>query len=58
LTPAAAMRGHNGLVSNRWRSWVVLVVVVGVAWPVGAVVIGRQLWAAHRSGPALPHRPR
>jgi hypothetical protein len=41
-------------VSNRWRWLVVLVVVVGVAWPVGMVLVGRHVWRANRSRPALP----
>jgi hypothetical protein len=50
----AAMQVHNGQVSNRLRWLIVLAVVAGMAWPVGAVVFGRHLWAAHRSAPALP----
>ncbi len=46
--------GHNGSVSSRWRWLVVLVVVVGVAWPVSTVLIGRRLWGGHRSRPMLP----
>jgi hypothetical protein len=50
----AVRQGRNRSVSNRWRWLVVLVVVVGVAWPVGAVMVGRHLWQVHRSGPPLP----
>jgi hypothetical protein len=32
---------------------VVLAVVGGMAWPIGAIVVGPHLWAAHRSAPAL-----
>src|SRR5262249_57802611 len=37
-------QGHNEPVGNRWRWLAVLIVVVGVAWPVSAVLIGRRLW--------------